>query len=594
MAVHRRARRAEGFAVRRWLQLGAASAGVGAGLLGFSLMGPQVGTAAADTAGESTTSSGPAEGASTSDDDKDSTATDSTGTDSPDDDDDSPEADDTDEADDLNDDEPDETDDESDEADELTDEPGADEADLADAEAEADETQGPAEDAEPEAQPHADTAERANLVTTQDDPPAPAPHPRAVTPKPSPADWSAFTGQAIDNWTGSSQGWINSLPVDGQAKYHLSGALWATRRTLFNQAPTVAPIQISGKLDGPVTGTVRAVDPDGDRLIYVVTRGPKYGSVQVNSDGTYTYTPGEGFEGVDTFRVVAIDVGPHLNLVDPFRPIGARADNLINQRAIKFEFTFVEGTEYWTPERVHALRTATDDLIVYFLVTKPVVLTYDVRGMEDPISPTLASAGSDLISDDPGFWPTVVQHKLLTGVDANGSAADGRIRFNFGNEWALGDTVGPDEFDFNSTAVHELLHSFGFLSYLEAPGQNGDEDFWTVYDSFLVTRDREDPFNRDGTFNVDYDPYLIGVDGGLYFGGVHAVAAYGGLVPVYSPGPWRQGSSISHLDDDTFSGDDQKVMNANTGTGFVVRVLSPVELGILRDLGYRVDPVALL
>lgn len=33
------------------------------------------------------------------------------------------------------------------------------------------------------------------------------------------------------------------------------------------EADEEAPVQISGKLDGPVTDTVGAVDPDGDRLI---------------------------------------------------------------------------------------------------------------------------------------------------------------------------------------------------------------------------------------------------------------------------------------------------------------------------------------
>ncbi|MCV7424853.1 hypothetical protein H7K45_30365 [Mycobacterium yunnanensis] len=62
----------------------------------------------------------------------------------------------------------------------------------------------------------------------------------------------------------------------------------------------------------------------------------------------------------------------------------------------------------------------------------------------------------------------------------------------------------------------------------------------------------------------------------------------GGLVPLYTPGPWQQGSSMSHLDDDTFIGADQQMMNARTDSGLGVRVLSPIELGILKDIGYTV------
>ena len=50
----------------------------------------------------------------------------------------------------------------------------------------------------------------------------------------------------------------------------------------------------------------------------------------------------------------------------------------------------------------------------------------------------------------------------ISGVDANGSAADGEIEWNFGHAWGLGDSIGPDEYDFASTAMHELLHSFKY------------------------------------------------------------------------------------------------------------------------------------
>ncbi|MBO0677239.1 hypothetical protein JRC04_07155 [Mycolicibacterium sp. S2-37] len=52
-------RRAEDLPVRRWLQLGAASAGMGAALIGWSLVGSEVGVAGADSGVESS-SAGPA------------------------------------------------------------------------------------------------------------------------------------------------------------------------------------------------------------------------------------------------------------------------------------------------------------------------------------------------------------------------------------------------------------------------------------------------------------------------------------------------------------------------------------------------------
>ena len=80
---------------------------------------------------------------------------------------------------------------------------------------------------------------------------------------------------------------------------------------------------------------------------------------------------------------------------------------------------------------------------------------------------------------------------------------------------------------------------------------------------------------------------LYGGNGGLYFGGVDAVTAYGALVPLYTPNPWAD-SAVSHLDDATFTGSDRNIMNAQLATGPGVRVPNAIELGILKDIGYTV------
>lgn len=92
----------------------------------------------------------------------------------------------------------------------------------------------------------------------------------------------------------------------------------------------------------------------------------------------------------------------------------------------------------------------------------------------------------------------------------------------------------------------------------------------------------------DFTWNNSYDPNLTGENGGLYFGGSDAIAAYGARVPLYTPSPWESGSSVSHLDDRTFVGVNRKMMNAQVRVGRGIRDLSSVELGILADLGYTV------
>lgn len=543
-------RRAEGFAVRRWLQLGAASAGMGAALWGLSMAGPQTGVAAADTGGKSSASS-----SASGSDGKKSVRSVRTVRSA-----DGPRR-----------------------ADRAAD--TDDDADDADGDAVSIDESGRPDRAAAEAASEQTVADTVNSVAAQAEPtPEPTTAPSATRSWQSP--YSRWVARSLDAWTHDSLGWIESLQTSDRTKEQLEASFFTIRRTFFNQAPTIDPVQIAGVLDGPVTGTLGAHDPDGDRLIYVLTRGPKSGSVHIDRDGTFTYTPGDDFDGVDAFRVTAIDIGFHTNLLEPLRPLGSNPlRSLINQGAVTFAFNYTDGAEHWTAERREALQRAADALILYFRVKNPVTLTYDVEGENDHLTHTLASAGSNLLSEDPGYWNTVVQQKLLTGKDANGATADGEITWNFGFAWGLGEAVGAAEYDFQSTAMHELLHSFGFMSMIGKPGDNGNR-YWLTTDRFLVTANGKRPIGRDYRWDDEFDGYLTGQDGGLYFGGRYAVAAYGGYVPLYTPSPWSDGSSGSHTDDVTFAGDEQLLMNARTDTGPGIRVLSPLEVGLLRDIGY--------
>ncbi|MEJ1162796.1 Ig-like domain-containing protein, partial [Variovorax sp. CCNWLW186] len=74
-----------------------------------------------------------------------------------------------------------------------------------------------------------------------------------------------------------------------------------------NSQPTVPDYAVTTPEDTPLAGQVTGVDLDGDSLTYVVGTPPANGTVTVNPDGTYTYTPGTNFNGTDSFTVVVSD-----------------------------------------------------------------------------------------------------------------------------------------------------------------------------------------------------------------------------------------------------------------------------------------------
>ncbi|WP_182132152.1 tandem-95 repeat protein [Variovorax paradoxus] len=75
----------------------------------------------------------------------------------------------------------------------------------------------------------------------------------------------------------------------------------------LNEAPTAPDDTKTTNEDTPVSGQIVGSDVDGDTLTYVKSSDPSHGTVTVNADGTYTYTPGANFNGTDSFTVTVSD-----------------------------------------------------------------------------------------------------------------------------------------------------------------------------------------------------------------------------------------------------------------------------------------------
>jgi VCBS repeat-containing protein len=77
--------------------------------------------------------------------------------------------------------------------------------------------------------------------------------------------------------------------------------------TPVNDAPAASAPPVTTAEDTPVSGQIAASDADGDPLSYAVTIAPSHGTVLVNADGSYTYTPDANFDGADSFTVTVSD-----------------------------------------------------------------------------------------------------------------------------------------------------------------------------------------------------------------------------------------------------------------------------------------------
>jgi hypothetical protein len=93
-------------------------------------------------------------------------------------------------------------------------------------------------------------------------------------------------------------------------------AIWAWfNRTFNNQTPTISfnPANNVTQSDGTIRGKVTAFDPDGDTLTFTAGNAINGGSIVVDSEGNFVYTPGPSFQqsaSTDLFTIsVTDDIG---------------------------------------------------------------------------------------------------------------------------------------------------------------------------------------------------------------------------------------------------------------------------------------------
>ncbi len=107
----------------------------------------------------------------------------------------------------------------------------------------------------------------------------------------------SFTYQAGDGTNVSN---IATVSIE------VSGVVENGKPSAGNDSYTV---EEGGVLEVPAGGGVMQddSDPDGNALIAVLFTGPANGTVTLNEDGSFTYTPNEGFEGIDSFLYRVFD-----------------------------------------------------------------------------------------------------------------------------------------------------------------------------------------------------------------------------------------------------------------------------------------------
>ncbi len=200
-------------------------------------------------------------------------------------------------------------------------------------------------------------------------------------------------------------------------------------------------------------------------------------------------------------------------------------------------------------------------------------------------SQTLAVGGTSFFFKNGGFTNgTTFRQATANNLGFNTSFID----FNSAQaDWYAGEsgTVPNDKYDFQSVALHELTHGFGFTSLIGANGEGlqnlspGQPDTYSQLDRRLRLGSATNApllITAAGTFNSAQVTATDLAGSNIYFHGEMASAANGGAAIRMSTG------SLSHIGDDTPS-----VMFPSFGTGENKRAYSSLEMAMLIDMGWN-------
>ena len=191
---------------------------------------------------------------------------------------------------------------------------------------------------------------------------------------------------------------------------------------------------------------------------------------------------------------------------------------------------------------------------------------------------------------DSTLWYPSALANALAGKDLDRDNAEIIIQVNSTANWNQrgDDKPNATEYDLESVILHEVAHGLGFLSvdvYDKFFGY-GSIDQPTPFDAYIQTPDGRRLADMP-TPSLELGKTLTAP---LHWIGDNGKRANGGeKIKMYTPAIYEPGSSVSHLDEATFSkSGDNAVMTPNLDAGEVFHQPGPLLLAMMEDL--RVKP----
>lgn len=253
----------------------------------------------------------------------------------------------------------------------------------------------------------------------------------------------------------------------------------------------------------------------------------------------------------------------------------------------------------FTPAAQSAFEYAVD--IYESLIQSPVAI--NVNAYWKPLMPgIIGSCGPSWIIRDfsagqSNTWYPVALANKLAGRDLIPNEADIELNLSSSFGWYLGTDAKPgsNQIDLVSLVLHEMLHGLGTVGSMNVNNGIGNWGFGTglpmIYDRFVENGSQQNLIdaNTFPNFSAALGSQLT--SNNLFFDGSNAVAGSNGTRPkLFAPRPWQGGSSVSHLDENTYPrGSSNSLNTPYFSNGEAIHSLGPITTGLLKDLGWSVS-----
>jgi hypothetical protein len=195
------------------------------------------------------------------------------------------------------------------------------------------------------------------------------------------------------------------------------------------------------------------------------------------------------------------------------------------------------------------------------------------------------------------YYPVCIVEKITKTEISGSSSPDISATFNKEFNWYFGtDGQTPDlMYDFVTVILHEIGHGLGFTGFFFVTGNIGSYGNINAGDAtsfdIMIVKDQNKLLTDTAIYKYpSSNLYNAFTSNQLSISSPTATINNFDKIPrLYAPSTWNEGSSIYHLDDNTYPlSNENSLMTHAIGKGEAIHDPGPITKGIFADIGWKV------